>query len=86
MREEILKITMTVDDEKIIGSTTDQVRGPRGYSAYEVAVLLGFVGDEEAWLESLKVKGDQGRSAYRVAVDEGFVGTVNEWRDSLIGP
>ena len=86
MREEILKITMTVDDEKIIGSTTDQVRGPRGCSAYEVAVLLGYVGNEESWLESLKVKGDQGRSAYRVAVDEGFVGTVNEWRDSLIGP
>ena len=75
---------MTVDDEKIIGSTSDQVRGPRGYSAYEVAVLLGYVGDEESWLESLR--GDQGRSAYRVAVDEGFVGTVNEWRDSLIGP
>lgn len=84
MREEILKITMTVDDEKIIGSTTDQVRGPRGYSAYEVAVLLGYDGNEESWLESLR--GDQGRSAYRVAVDEGFVGTVNEWRDSLIGP
>ncbi len=84
MREEILKITMTVDDEKIIGSTTDQVRGPRGYSAYEVAVLLGYVGNEESWLESLR--GDQGRSAYRVAVDEGFVGTVNEWRESLIGP
>ena len=84
MREEILKITMTVDDEKIIGSTTDQVRGPRGYSAYEIAVLLGYVGNEESWLESLR--GDQGRSAYRVAVDEGFVGTVNEWRDSLIGP
>lgn len=86
MREEILKITMTVDDEKVVGTATDQVRGPRGYSAYEIAVLLGFVGDEEAWLESLKVKGDQGRSAYRVAVDEGFVGTVNEWRASLIGP
>ncbi len=86
MREEILKITMTVDGEKVVGTATDQVRGPRGYSAYEIAVLLGFVGDEEAWLESLKVKGDQGRSAYRVAVDEGFVGTVNEWRASLIGP
>lgn len=86
MREEILNITMTVDDEKVIGTTTDQVRGPRGYSAYEVAVLLGYVGNEESWLESLKVKGDRGSSAYRVAVDEGFVGTVSEWRDSLIGP
>ena len=86
MREEILNITMTVDGEQITGTATDQVRGPRGYSAYEVAVLLGYVGNEESWLESLKVKGDQGRSAYRVAVDEGFVGTVSEWRDSLIGP
>ena len=84
MREEILKITITVDDEKVIGTTTDQVRGPRGYSSYEVAVLKGYVGNEESWLESLR--GDQGRSAYRVAVDEGFVGTVNEWRASLIGP
>lgn len=84
MREEILKITMTVEDEKVVGTATDQVRGPRGYSAYEVAVLLGYVGNEESWLESLR--GDQGRSAYRVAVDEGFVGTVSEWRDSLIGP
>ena len=86
MREEILNITMTVDGEQITGTATDQVRGPRGYSAYEVAVLLGFVGDEATWLESLKVKGDRGSSAYRVAVDEGFVGTVSEWRDSLIGP
>lgn len=86
MREEILNITMTVDGEQITGTATDQVRGPRGYSAYEVAVLLGYVGNEESWLESLKVKGDRGSSAYRVAVDEGFVGTVSEWRDSLIGP
>ena len=27
--------------------------GSRGYSAYEIAVQQGFVGDEDAWLESL---------------------------------
>lgn len=35
--------------------------GIDGASAYEVAVRNGFVGDEEAWLASLKgAKGDQG--------------------------
>lgn len=29
----------------------------RGYSAYEVAVLNGFKGTEEEWLESLKPDG-----------------------------
>lgn len=28
--------------------------GPRGYSAYEVAVLEGFVGSEAEWLESIR--------------------------------
>lgn len=33
----------------------------RGYNAYEVAVLNGFEGTEEEWLESLKGdKGDKG--------------------------
>ena len=29
-------------------------RGPRGYSAYEIALRNGFVGTEEEWLESLQ--------------------------------
>ena len=32
--------------------------GNPGLSAYQIAVDNGFVGDEAAWLESLKVKGD----------------------------
>lgn len=36
-------------------------RGPRGYSAYEVAVQNGFEGSESAWLASLVgAKGDKG--------------------------
>jgi hypothetical protein len=30
-----------------------KMRGAKGYSAYEIAVQNGFVGDEEAWLDSL---------------------------------
>ena len=55
-----------------------------GYSAYRLAVLDGFEGTEEEWLESLI--GPQGKSAYQVAVDNGFEGTVSEWLLSLVGP
>ena len=32
----------------------DASRGPRGYSAYEIAVELGYEGTEEQWIASLK--------------------------------
>lgn len=35
------------------GSLANIDRGPRGYSAYEIAVQNGFVGSESAWLASL---------------------------------
>ena len=53
-----------------------------GYSAYRLAVLDGFEGTEQEWLESLI--GPQGKSAYQVAVDNGFEGTVAEWLASLV--
>lgn len=56
------------------------VQGPRGYSAYEIAVRNGFNGSEAEWLESLK--GDDG---YDLAVQNGFVGSPQEWLDSLNG-
>ena len=62
----------------------DTSRGPRGYSAYEIAVQDGFVGTEEQWLESLI--GPAGKSAYQEAVDNGFVGTESQWLASLVGP
>ena len=44
----------------------DVHRGPEGLSAYEVAVSEGFVGDELAWLASLKgEQGDQGEQGER---------------------
>jgi hypothetical protein len=49
--------------------------GPRGYSAYEVALQNGFVGTEEEWLASLK--GEQGNPA-------GF-GTVEATVDANVG-
>lgn len=43
------------------GSLANIDRGPRGYSAYEVAVQNGFEGSETAWLASLVgAKGDTG--------------------------
>jgi len=51
--------------------------GPVGASAYEVAVLEGFIGNEKEWVESL--------SGYGVAVENGFVGTRQQWLDSLVG-
>jgi lysophospholipase L1-like esterase len=70
-------------------------RGPAGAdgkSAYEIAVAEGFVGDEAAWLASLKgadgapgQDGADGKSAYEIAVDNGFVGDELDWLASLKG-
>lgn len=52
-----------------------------GKSAYQIAVLNGYVGTEEKWLESLI-----GSSAYLTATLEGgFKGTKKEWIASLRG-
>ena len=54
--------------------------GPRGESAYEVAVRHGYVGTEEEWLSSL-----DGKSAYQIAVELGYTGTEEQWLASLKG-
>lgn len=66
--------------------------GPAGKSAYEIAVDEGFVGNEAAWLASLKGEpgepgdnGDDGKSAYQIALDNGFVGNQAAWLASLEG-
>lgn len=60
--------------DKLKESSGQGTQGPPGIdgaSAYEVAVRNGFVGDEEAWLASLKgAKGDKG--------DEGKQGIQGE--------
>lgn len=43
---------------KTNGTLTNSVL--RGYSAYQVAVLNGFIGTEEEWLESLKGENNVG--------------------------
>lgn len=43
--------------ENITAFVGEQIRGPRGLSAYEVAVLEGFLGSEEEWLASLSSSG-----------------------------
>lgn len=62
----------------------------RGYSAYEVAVLNGYTGTEEEWLESLVgpqgEQGPEGKSAYEVAVENGYQGTEEEWVHDFMTP
>ena len=78
------------------------LNGQDGRSAYELAVLGGFVGTQTDWLSSLigpagadgtdgvngqnGQNGQDGRSAYELAVLGGFVGTQTDWLASLIGP
>lgn len=45
--EEIENVTLVVDEGV----------GPRGFSAYEIAVQNGFIGTEQEWLDSLKGSG-----------------------------
>ena len=48
-------------DGKVLRGKINKLNTLRGYSAYEVAVLEGFVGTEEEWLATLKgEKGDPG--------------------------
>ena len=62
----------------IIRTTYQNANG--GKSAYDIAVLNGFVGTEAEWLDSLN-----GKSAYQIALDYGFVGTIEQWILSLKG-
>ncbi len=50
-----------------------------GKSAYEIAVMNGFDGTEEKWLESLA-----GKNAYEYAKDGGYAGTEEEFANSLV--
>ena len=77
------------------GEGTPGPQGPQGEpgidgrSAYELAVIGGFVGTETEWLDSLRgaagLDGSDGLSAYQLAVNAGFGGTEQEWLDSLQG-
>lgn len=64
-------------------------QGPKGLSAYEIAVANGFAGTEDEWLLALKgadgEDGDDGLSAYQVAVENGFAGSEAEWLMTIKG-
>lgn len=59
-----LLLTNPLDGDVLLNEQMDGEQGQytrynwRGYSAYEIAVLHGFVGTEEEWLVSLR--GEQG--------------------------
>ena len=56
---------------KVLRGSINKLAELRGYSAYEVAVLEGFIGTEEEWLASLKgEKGDKGDTGNSFFEDE----------------
>lgn len=54
--------------------------GENGKSAYEIAVVNGYVGNEEQWLASLK-----GKSAYEIAAAYNYFDDEKSWLESLHG-
>lgn len=50
------------------------LQGPAGYSAYEIAVLYGFVGTEAEWINSLQ--GEAGPEGDSASLSVEFVQTV----------
>lgn len=52
---------MSILKVKDINGNIIDIPAIRGYNAYQLALMYGFEGTEEEWLESLKgEKGDQG--------------------------
>lgn len=71
-----------VDKEyKLLGGleNTNWVYTP--VTAYEIALVNGFVGTKAQWLASLR--GLDGKSAYEIAVANGYTGTEEEWISKL---
>jgi hypothetical protein len=63
------------------------IDGDDGLSAYEIAVKLGFEGNELAWLESLRGKdGNNGLSAYEIYLkyNPEYNGSEEEWIKDLV--
>lgn len=52
-----------------VKSGIDGLSGTDGASAYDIAVLNGFTGNSQQWLDSLKVKGDKGDPAAELQID-----------------
>lgn len=48
-------------------SGSEGIKGERGYSAYETAVQLGFIGSEDEWIASLKKPADDAASEARAS-------------------
>lgn len=65
---------------KVLRGTINKLTELRGYSAYEVALLNGFSGTEEEWLDSLEVNPDavvQAVNAYMAAHPVGVDTTLS---------
>ena len=54
-------------------------------TAYGLAVMKGYSGTLDEWLESLKIKGDPGKSAYQYAIEAGYTGTEAAFAEHMAG-
>lgn len=81
--DELMEVSSRQSDGswKTFSILINKIRTNEGLSAYEVALVNGFVGTQQEWLESLV-----GKSAYELAVSLGFEGTEEEWLKTLVGP
>lgn len=64
------------DEDDVVLSVVSVAQGRMGLTAYQIAVLQGFEGTAEEWLESLKVTGDAGApgiSAAQALYDLGII-------------
>lgn len=74
-------ITGRISNKQSLSASAEKINVIKGESAYQLAVVHGFRGTEEEWLESLK--GANGKSAYETAVEGGFKGTEEEFAEML---
>jgi cell wall-associated NlpC family hydrolase len=70
-----------IKSEYVLHGKLNRLYELRGYSAYEIAVINGYKGTEQEWIESRN-----GYSAYEIAVNNGFVGTEQDWLKTLESP
>jgi len=78
--DDVRVLAEAIDTLEVTGGTGQQgERGEDGLSAYEIAVVNGFVGTETEWLESLRgADGQQGIQGERGERGEGGEGGTEE--------
>lgn len=88
IQEKVTELVVNESNSHVIEETVRTVvleikhmgpAGARGFSAYDVAVMSGFVGTEAEWLESLKgAQGEPGVTTVSNLVNETLIGVPDQ--------